>query len=370
MTVQEQTSAEIVIASGIFDLPHYAQQVGGNFSSIEDGIAHYLEQGHLKNLDPHPLFDTSFYLQSQPDVAKAGANPLLHYILQGGFENRKPSELFDSYYYLSENADVKALRVNPLSHFILTGSEQGRNPSAVFDTTFYVTANPEVKESNLNPLVHYVTRGKSEGRRPNSRPLYPRDLYLKMRRHEPLLPPFAALQTLRESRESFVSNSGLVYGLLKEKINALISHLYVVSNDVASLQIAQSLASAQKEANSHSQPLIIVSGRRRENIDSAIAEISTEHQVLEIQNFGKKLEAEQELQIICRLAIQAEPEIIHAVNSQICFELFKRLHKPLSLKSKLCASISAFTLDAEGVPAGPNLYLSACADALSAILRR
>ena len=34
-------------------------------------------------MKPHPLFDTDWYLQQNPDVAAAGMNPLLHYMQHG-----------------------------------------------------------------------------------------------------------------------------------------------------------------------------------------------------------------------------------------------------------------------------------------------
>ena len=54
------------------------------------------------------LFDSSFYLQSNPDVAAAGVNPLVHYLASGGLEGRDPHPLFDSSFYLQSNPDVAA----------------------------------------------------------------------------------------------------------------------------------------------------------------------------------------------------------------------------------------------------------------------
>jgi FkbM family methyltransferase len=46
------------------------------------------------------LFDTSYYLESNPDVAGAGINPLEHYLTWGAAEGRDPNPLFDTSYYL------------------------------------------------------------------------------------------------------------------------------------------------------------------------------------------------------------------------------------------------------------------------------
>ena len=59
-----------------------------------DVARHYLEHGAAEGRNPHPLFDTNFYLeQENPDVVAAGANPLVHYITYGAKEGRDPHRL-------------------------------------------------------------------------------------------------------------------------------------------------------------------------------------------------------------------------------------------------------------------------------------
>jgi hypothetical protein len=77
------------------------------------------------------LFDKKFYLERNPDVAKAGHNPLLHYILHGASEGRDPSPLFDSSWYLAAYPDVDAANINPLLHYFLHGAAEGRKPRPV-----------------------------------------------------------------------------------------------------------------------------------------------------------------------------------------------------------------------------------------------
>jgi hypothetical protein len=367
VTVQEQTAVDTIFKSGIFDADYYTLQAQQKFTSIEKAIEHYLERGCADKLNPHPLFDTKFYLETYKDVTKAGVNPLVHYVTQGGFENRKPCEHFDSALYLSENPNVKALKDNPLSHFIMTGAAEGRKPSAVFDTAFYLKQYPDVKDSGVNPLIHYITKGQTEGRRPNSRPLYPRDIYLQMRQLEPLLPQFEALQFLRESKESFISNAGFVYDKLKTEISEPFSHLYITANNEQSIQSTALLITALTQSGEQNKALVVVTGRSNSETDKTSEQLKSSAMVANLHSFGKKLESEEELQIVCRLAIQAQPRVIHAIDSIPCLNLFRRMHKPLSLKSKLFASAHAFTVDDDGILSGPNLFLSPCADALSAI---
>lgn len=62
-------------------------------------------------LDAAGLFNESFYLAQNPDVAAAVqsgviANGFQHFIESGQFQVRQPSPLYDESYYLSTNPDV------------------------------------------------------------------------------------------------------------------------------------------------------------------------------------------------------------------------------------------------------------------------
>jgi glycosyltransferase involved in cell wall biosynthesis len=70
----------------------------------------------------------------------------------------------DSTWYLQTYPDVAAIGIDPAEHYLLYGASEMRNPSRHFDTAAYLLNNPDVKHSNLNPLVHYVLHGRKEGR--------------------------------------------------------------------------------------------------------------------------------------------------------------------------------------------------------------
>ena len=72
---------------------------------------------HAEGRAPHPLFDSAYYLEENPDVAAAGIDPLVHFTHFGAFEGRNPHPLFDVGFYLSQNRDVAASGVNPLIHY-------------------------------------------------------------------------------------------------------------------------------------------------------------------------------------------------------------------------------------------------------------
>ena len=58
--------------------------------------------------DPHPLFDTQWYLEQNPDVREAGTPPIVHFLAHGMAEGRDPHPLFDSGWYRSAYPDVAA----------------------------------------------------------------------------------------------------------------------------------------------------------------------------------------------------------------------------------------------------------------------
>lgn len=123
------------------------------------------------------LFRPAWYLEQNPDVAKAGIDPLLHYILHGGVEDRSPHPLFDSQFYTAQIPEVERGAVTPLAHYVSAGVALGLDPHPLFDTKFYLRTNPDVAAAGMNPLFHYMEYGWREGRDPN--PLFSTSFYLE-----------------------------------------------------------------------------------------------------------------------------------------------------------------------------------------------
>lgn len=72
------------------------------------------------------LFDATWYLSNNPDVAEAKIDPARHYLLYGGFERRDPHPGFCSGVYLDTYEDVRIAEINPLVHFLKYGMSEGR----------------------------------------------------------------------------------------------------------------------------------------------------------------------------------------------------------------------------------------------------
>lgn len=134
-----------------------------------DLLEHYLVTGWQEGLKPHPLFDTRWYLQTYPDIAAdPGTNPLIHFLRYGGCsgERRNPNPFFETDWYFRRYPDVEAAGHNALEHYVTNGAAEGRDPSASFKTQWYRDAYPDVQALGYNPLAHYVEHGHAEGRPP------------------------------------------------------------------------------------------------------------------------------------------------------------------------------------------------------------
>ena len=89
-----------------------------------------LTVGVSERRDPNPLFDTGFYLATNPDVDMAGVDPLLHYLLRGAAEGRDPSATFDSLHYIRSfrNEELYAWRTDR-GELINLASDPARRPA-------------------------------------------------------------------------------------------------------------------------------------------------------------------------------------------------------------------------------------------------
>ena len=166
----------LVSSSPLFDHKWY-RNCGPELSDAVDPVMHYLTHGRYEGRNPHPLFDTAFYLEQNLDVAVAEIDPLVHYITHGAAEGRRPHPLFDSPFYLAQNTDVAQAGIDPLTHYVTHGAAEGRTPHPLFDNAFYLAQAPGLTSNGVNPLIHYLTCGAGEGLDPH--PLFDTTFYLE-----------------------------------------------------------------------------------------------------------------------------------------------------------------------------------------------
>jgi hypothetical protein len=161
----------------IFNVAQYAR-----FQALDERIQLPLPPATINGIQLALLFDETFYLATNPDVASAVRAGVInsgfdHFRLFGIAEARKPSVLFDEVDYLKAYPDVAIAVSNGrlrsgLEHYLNFGVREGRDPSSAFDEQDYLLANPDVQAAVTqglftNGLDHYLEFGAAEGRGPH-----------------------------------------------------------------------------------------------------------------------------------------------------------------------------------------------------------
>jgi hypothetical protein len=96
---------------------------------------------------------------------KARSNaPTPSFVNSNELETIRNSVFFDAKHYLETNPDVRAAGADPALHYLLHGGLEGRAPGPFFSTVAYLARYPDVAEAGLNALVHYETYGRLEKR--------------------------------------------------------------------------------------------------------------------------------------------------------------------------------------------------------------
>ncbi|PWT99346.1 MAG: hypothetical protein C5B53_05475 [Candidatus Melainabacteria bacterium] len=144
---------------------HHARLLSEKHPEGINPLEHYLGAGALEGRNPHPLFDTTFYLNRYPEVKASGINPLVDFLAQPASVRRQTHPLFDPTFYLDNYPDVLDSGKNPLLHFLRYGAMEERDPNPSFDSSYYLDLYEDVRRSGQNPLVHYVLHGAAENRK-------------------------------------------------------------------------------------------------------------------------------------------------------------------------------------------------------------
>jgi hypothetical protein len=82
----------------------------------------------------------------------------------GDLETIRNSLFFNSSHYLETNPDVRAAGLDAAAHYLLHGGREGRDPGPYFSTRSYLARYPDVAKAGLNALLHYELRGRRENR--------------------------------------------------------------------------------------------------------------------------------------------------------------------------------------------------------------
>lgn len=142
----------------LFDTEFYIDQVGQSITV--DPISHFLENGQHQLLSPHPLCDIDFYYNNRIDVRDARVHPLIHYLQNSDRENLRLSPLFNddayNHAYTHSNGlyDTSKAREPLLLHYLKFGWREGLRPHASFEPLLYQRlAN---LDAGIEPYSHFL----------------------------------------------------------------------------------------------------------------------------------------------------------------------------------------------------------------------
>lgn len=142
----------------LFDPKWFVERLPEGAVLDREPLAAYLKAGEGALTDPHPLFDTRWYLAQRPELR--GRTPLEHYMSQGAAAGLSPHPLFDTRWYLAQLQEPPV--GDPLTHYIVEGAGEGLDPHPLFDSDWYLARHPDVGAQGFNPLIHYIKHGARE----------------------------------------------------------------------------------------------------------------------------------------------------------------------------------------------------------------
>ena len=152
----------------LFDQTWYIEKNPDLAGTAWAPLAHYLVAGDKEGRDPHPLFDLADYRSRHAvKIAASGLTALQHFVFTGAREGFDPHPLFDLRHYVGQAEEVARSGENPLAHYLREGWRLGYEPHPLFSGAWYLQQNPDVAERGVPPLLHYVTSGAGEGRPPH-----------------------------------------------------------------------------------------------------------------------------------------------------------------------------------------------------------
>jgi glycosyltransferase involved in cell wall biosynthesis len=100
-------------------------------------VRNFIEAGIIRTIGDSGQFSPEFYRETYTDLAEFKGDLLLHFVRYGGHEGRSPNCYFDSKWYFNANPGVARKGINPLYHFLKIGMKEGLWPSPDYSPEEY-----------------------------------------------------------------------------------------------------------------------------------------------------------------------------------------------------------------------------------------
>jgi len=131
----------------------------------ENPFGHYLRQGWRKGYQPGPYFDQESYRQKSGWHEGLG-DPLTHYTHHGAPRGIRPGPFFDVEWYLDRNPVLVPARGFIVKHYKMYGAYEGKSPVPVFSPKTYLAQLVDPTNARHDPLAHYLTTAAKGALRP------------------------------------------------------------------------------------------------------------------------------------------------------------------------------------------------------------
>lgn len=174
-------SREVLTTTNLFNPSFYLSRNPDVAAAVRAGQIgaedHFRIAGDREGRSGNAIFEARDYLAANPDVAAAvqagRISAFRHFELAGQFEDRTPSRFFSPHDYLDDNPDVAAVvRIGQLSaveHFLVAGQREDRLPFRGFSRSDYLDDNPDVRAAvqagQVTAVFHFENFGRFENRR-------------------------------------------------------------------------------------------------------------------------------------------------------------------------------------------------------------
>ena len=100
---------------------------------MAEPLTHYVSTGWRQGLNPHPLFETNYFLNANELDPRSIDDPLSYFFQRSSDVQLKTSPFFDPRWYNDKNPDVPQVGVAALIHYLTDGFVEGRQPAAFFE---------------------------------------------------------------------------------------------------------------------------------------------------------------------------------------------------------------------------------------------
>ena len=134
---------------------------------------------------------------------------------------------FDAAFYLASNTDVAKTGADPLDHFLASGWREGRDPNGAFSVKDYLESYPDIAAADINPFIHYLSAGRAEGRTGRT------ELGFRYEIIKRLVPPDARVAAVRraEGKLKLGTAAALAMGLEAAKTGLADLHITFSHDD-------------------------------------------------------------------------------------------------------------------------------------------